>query len=742
MRILENYIVPWATASVSLFNTIILVWLGLAVLLASPRRHVGTWLAGGGLLVGGAFFAGYTVMLDYTIETLLTSIRIWWKAGWVALLGLPGGWYALTLWYAGFWSNLDSALRRRQRYAAFGMSILALVLYGCVLFSSPIRLLADFASLNADSLTRNAVLFVLMFGYALYLPTCVALALDALRRPDPSGHLMRDAARRRARPWLIASTWVQLGNSILLVSAFGWMIATAVISPSLGTYNQMLMVFGGLELAAIVLVSVAVALVGKAIVSYEIFSDKALPRSTFLRQWRTIAMIAVFYSAVASVAMGFEVRGVYVLLAGTLALTIGLSMLSARMDKEREQGLAALRPFVAGGRWYEHVLAPRSQFAGIENSGDGRRNNGNREAFEALATILGASQAELHARGPMVAVGGPPLIFPPEAEPFVLHGDILQEASLATAKEVIPLNIEDDAWNEPGGARWAVPLRNARETIGVLFLGDKTDGALYTEEEMEIARAAGERLLDARAGATLAARLMVLQRQRLAESSMLDRRARRVLHDEVLPRLHAALLALPPEQAAAAEQLASAHREISDLLRDMPTGVAGDIARLGFFEALSRLQQAEFERAFDEVQWDTSETAILAAARLSTLQGETLFHASREVIRNAARYGRGEAKADGEPGILAPFRLLVSATVDDGGTGEELRVVIQDNGVGLGNGAQSQGSGQGLALHGTMMAVIGGTLQAVPVATGGTCILLTVPLEVLPPDCEPEENSA
>ena len=95
-----------------------------------------------------------------------------------------------------------------------------------------------------------------------------------------------------------------------------------------------------------------------------------------------------------------------------------------------------------------------------------------------------------------------------------------------------------------GGAVWAVPLWSERGLIGVLLLGEKRDGGLYSQEEIEIARASGERIIDTKASAEMAQRLMALQRRRLAESQVLDRRARRVLHDDVLPLLHTAMLAL------------------------------------------------------------------------------------------------------------------------------------------------------------------------------------------------------
>ena len=71
-------------------------------------------------------------------------------------------------------------------------------------------------------------------------------------------------------------------------------------------------------------------------------------------------------------------------------------------------------------------------------------------------------------------------------------------------------------------ARWAVPLWSERGLIGVLTLGEKSDGGVYSQEEIEIARASGERLIDTRASAELARRLMALQRQRVAETQLLD----------------------------------------------------------------------------------------------------------------------------------------------------------------------------------------------------------------------------
>src|SRR5262249_10871208 len=187
---------------------------------------------------------------------------------------------------------------------------------------------------------------------------------------------------------------------------------------------------------------------------------------------------------------------------------------------------------------------------------------------------------------------GPPLAYPAAtAPPLPGLGEIVAQCG---SPQTMCVAVDPARC---GGAQWAVPLWSERGLIGVLLLGAKRDGGLYTQEEIEIARASGERLIDTQASAEMAGRLMALQRQRLAESQVLDRRARRVLHDEVLPRLHAAMLKLsvqgqdqaPQPAAEGLALLADVHRQISDLLHELPPAAAPAVARLGLLGALRQM---------------------------------------------------------------------------------------------------------------------------------------------------------
>jgi signal transduction histidine kinase len=292
---------------------------------------------------------------------------------------------------------------------------------------------------------------------------------------------------------------------------------------------------------------------------------------------------------------------------------------------------------------------------------------------------------------------------------------------------------------EYGGATWAVPLWSERGLIGALLLGEKRDGGLYTQEEIEIARATGERLIDTQASNELARRLMDLQRQRMAQSHVVDRRTRRVLHDDVLPLVHTAMLTLSAGQNHSDDQpsevvmtLADVHRQIADLLREMPAVTVPEVARRGLAGALRQVVENELEAAFDKVVWQVEPEAEQEMGAISPLMAEVLFYAAREAIRNAARHGRDR---DDRPLHLTVGIASLDARpseLDDGASsGQEqggLKITVEDNGIGIESArGPSGGSGQGLALHSTMMAVIGGTLAVESVAGAYTRVSLALP---------------
>jgi signal transduction histidine kinase len=281
--------------------------------------------------------------------------------------------------------------------------------------------------------------------------------------------------------------------------------------------------------------------------------------------------------------------------------------------------------------------------------------------------------------------------------------------------------------------RWALSLWGEWGVDGVLLVGEKREGGLYSQEEMEIAQATGERILQFLASEQMLLRLMALQRTRTVEQRVTDLHTRRALHDEILPTLHLAILQLSGASQDAAvrealESLTAAHRDIAALLVQTQPAPARAPDPTNLLVSLRALVESEFAHQFAEVRWHAPGERGSAAEgsrgdscddiRVDALTGEVIVGATREVIRNAALHGRG-GKTD------YPLRLDITLCREEG----KLTLAVEDNGVGLdaSHGAvPGGGSGSGLALHSTLLTMVGGYLTIEAREGGGTLARITV----------------
>ena len=686
----HSLLLNWAIMAVSLANTVLLTWLGLTVLLNAEKRTWGARIAGSGLLLGGLFFISHSIILGYGFIYPTLGLNFWWQTGWMLVVALPIVWYIMMLWYAGYWDNRQAPLHLRHRPRFAVAIIIAIFTFLSSIFANP---LPSFTSYAVTGLRQTPEMFnipLIVISYSVYILYCISQSLDTLRNPGPSQRVMGELARQRARPWLMATTLTLLLVSMLVPWSMFWIVQH---SQNLTEFFQQTDTIAIFDFVIALLIGIAVSLLGQAIVAYEIFTGKALPRRGFLRHWRQVIILAWGYGGLVAFSLVASIQPIYGLLLTTLLMTFFFALLSWRSYTERERYIDNLRPFLGGQKLFDQLLT---------RSSSNTTELDVQTPFNALCTeVLGVRVAYLVALGPLAPLVGPPLTYP-EKRPFNLSG--LHELTADfTSPEPMALQINPAAF---ANASWCVPLWSERGLSGVLLLGEKGDGGLYTQEEIEIAQASGERLIDTRASAELAQRLMTLQRQRLAESQLLDQRARRVLHDDVLQQLHTAMLKLVAERSKpnggtseAVELLADVHGQISNLLRDMPTTTLPEIAKLGLIGALRNLIDEEMGGAFESIKWKIDLDAERYAQEISPLTAEVLYYATREAVRNAARHGRAE-------GIAQPLHLTIRFLWEEG-----LKIQVEDDGIGVSTERTiSSGSGQGLALHSTMMAVVGGEL--------------------------------
>jgi signal transduction histidine kinase len=590
------------------------------------------------------------------------------------------------LWYSGFWDSRDQRIYRRHRYGlALSISFAAVIL-GLLVLANPFPAFSRIADLKPAQTIEVAGIPLLILLFPAYLFACIGLSLEALLRPGLTGRIMGQVARQRARPWLVAASAALFGVSVLV----GWVMIWIVRRPAFDA--QMMLDISRFDLSISLLLAGTIVLTGQAVVNYEIFTGKTLPRHALKQYWRRMFFLASGLSLAVSASQALHLPPIYSLLLGLMLVVVFYALLNWRSYAERERLITQLRPFVTSQQLFEQlVAAPPAEGRELDIT----------TPFEALCCeLLQARLAYLLPLGPLAPLFGAPLVYPrnvitPDINPETLDGVVQKPHSLY-------LQLERGVYDD---AAWAISLWSERGLNGLLLLGEKIDGDLYTQEEFEIARATAERLVDIQASSEMARRLMGMQRRRMAEGLLMGQHPRRVLHDEVLPLIHAALLNLNANLPTPASQetinlLSEAHHRISDLLHALPVAQAPELARLGLVAALRQFIDREMQDNFEPVVWQIAPGAEEQARRMPPLAVETLYYAAREVIRNAARHGSGSQST---------HRLRLELRVSGS---DPFCISIEDNGIGIGSEPKSHSSsGQGLALHSTAMAIIGGSLE-------------------------------
>ena len=145
----------------------------------------------------------------------------------------------------------------------------------------------------------------------------------------------------------------------------------------------------------------------------------------------------------------------------------------------------------------------------------------------------------------------------------------------------------------------------------------------------------------------------------------------------------------------------------------------GNRAEQGLIAALRALIEQDFRGTFAEVTWHVASQGEVAAGQLPPYVSQVVFFAAQELIRNAARHGRG-------PGDR-PLRLQVVVEA-----GEGIRLAVEDDGVGYHPGTKPSpgevsSGGRGLRFHSTMLAAVGAGLEVAALPAGGTRGQIIIP---------------
>lgn len=688
-------ILDWPALALSLFNAFLLSWLGFTIILEADRRAFGVWFSAEGLFLGAAFFIAHTAILRNGWQWDNPMLDFWWRVGWWPLILSPFAWYCVILWYSGFFDDPVSDLHRRQAIW-FGLSLVCTAgLLFWMIIANPLPDLGG----RAFDLSGFLVLAIL---FPIYIIACIILSLDAILRPGPTARFLGNEARRQARPWLTASTLVLLMVCLLVAFALIWGIQTFT-----GDYERNVITVSsflpltGLDVIIELLISIAIFLIGQAAMVYEIFSSNPLPRNGLRKRWTYAIWAGGIFSVLLSIILFVFPRSDLAYLLFIPFLAGAMTFQNHQAVKDREIEARQLRSLTSPLHTYDRIF-----------SETGYKNNASDSLLEfdqICGELLGTDRAALQPVG-FLASFLPTEIYYPRTE---WNRNTPIESPEYNEREPIPIRLKTE---KIPGLLWAVPLISARGLDGWFFFGSKNGGGFYTIEEIEITRSAIERWMDNQAAAEIARRLVDLRRQRLGETRLLDQKARRVLHDDVLPILHTALLADPQGKSAA--QITTAHQLISRLLRDAPPAPPAAIARDGLMPALRQIAEREAEILQNKLVLDVDPEAERISSRVTDEAAETVYYAFRECLRNIQKHS-GQT-ASGELNIHVSLKA-----------GRILQFIIENSQPVLrSNSAEDhEFSGHGLALHNAMLAVFGGGMRIEQTATGMVRTIINLPVE-------------
>jgi signal transduction histidine kinase len=766
-------IVALLAIAISVFSLITYLWLGLTVLLIGNRRSTVTWVGGLGLLLAALFFLCHGALVGAGVPSGPSATDFWWHLAWVPGFAAPIFWAATGLHYVGM---AGSAWRRWRLpilvAVALPGGVAALLAFAnwqvIGQYGDFIRLLGVSLRLRGPApqlpAAASPALPALGIAFIIYVAACACLPWVSLvwPRPLPPANTPAPARSSSTDTWLLwdsADAWTRarpalLGASICMMCA-GGVAALIGILTSLAEHNALLGTVpqdfpigmpqsppGHVPLvlvAADLVVQVCLAwlglLIGWAVVRQGVLVERRLPQRGFFSHWRGTALVAALLAAVVAWMAALDPESLPDLLVLVALVTATYALFTRQSYGEHDRLLTQLRPFVASLA-VGHAGWLATDPTEVERSVEALFTSLCRDVLEASRGTLSLAAGRLH-----------------------------RTFSYRTAT---------DAPDDPADAReWTLPISDERGVVAQLVLGPRADGAGYTSADLEVARACGQRILDAVGEFAAAQAVASLARRRGLESELSAALPRRVLHDEVLPRLHLAMLrlealrgragvpvaftaaasssvALDPPDAAQPDiradlgevvrELGRAHHDLAALMRSAP---AANPRRLehGLVAVLRASLDGEFRGTFDALEWDVPEDARQAADALPAIVGDLLLGAAQEAVRNAGKHARGDD-------LHRRLTLRLAVTADP----RWVAVTVADDGVGLQNEAARGGrdlpgmsdSGtsipvpavptgptsstrSGLLTYGALVALVGGSLTVKSGPERGTAVTIRVP---------------
>ncbi|MBA2681666.1 MAG: hypothetical protein H0U76_25135 [Ktedonobacteraceae bacterium] len=776
--------------ALSIFNLIAFLWLACTVWLNGDRRSMIARVGVVGLSLSASFFFMHALLIsepsiksaDFDLTDFL------WHLIWFPAVGVPYIWFVIGLHYAAL---INAGWRRRRPWllvcsALLGCSVLTLLItnQSTFTFRDTLLLLAYSTAHKDLHIGFFSPLILLPILFLCYVTFC---AIGPWFTPGRVGRLL-------SMLWTFVTTrqhWLSLRRS--LVEAFwddqvdvdqlaepilSWHLARPILllaallmvclTVSLGVLGVWSMLnwlhlqrSDGVQLPALLTtiplnlilldifatgsVALIVLLIGYSIVRHGILIERPLARRGFFEQWRGIVIVATTIAIFIAILVLLTHSSLGALLLITSIATGTYALFTWSSYTAHDRYVALLGPFLRSTN-LRHWL-----------NTDLQKTEQNMEAlfFHLCKDVLEVKCARLvvlagHVRRNFTYRWSSLDSFDEseeQAEGSTSDAYMRREKHTHTAfshkmddqpqSDIYTYRIRVSLQGVPVIC-WVLPIYDELGPVAKLYLGPREDGSVFTNEDMDLAQACGQRILDTLRDHEAMLAVAGLLRRRTVDVKLLGAQQRRVLHDEILPMLHLALLHLEtvrsldertPGTNARSEQvlgdaigsISTAHRQLAAMMRAMATGAPHRLERDGMMHAIRAMLEQDFQHAFDEVEWCVSEEGARYIDDLvPPAIAELIFAAVQEALRNAARHARG---AD----VHRPLKVTLNASCNP-----DLDVVVADDGVGIISASSSTtGTGGGLLTHSALLAIAGGNLTVKTAPGEGVAVRIFLPIEAL-----------
>jgi signal transduction histidine kinase len=571
--------------------------------------------------------------------------------------------------------------------------------------------------------------------------------VELLEEPVLSWHL--------ARPGLLLAALLMAGLTTTLGvvgirSLLDWLAIEQhrpiSASPVLTTIPLNLLV---LDLIASGAVALIILLIGYSVVRHGVLIERPLARRGFLEQWRGIVIVATAVAIFIALLVNLTRSSLAGLLLITSLATVAYAMFTWSSYTAHDRYIALLGPFLrsTGVRHWLNIDLQKTE-QGLEDLFSHLCHDVLAVRFACLVVIAGPLRRSFNYRWPasakvseMQPIARPTVgasaklaerVSIPRPPPIYRKGNPF-ERSVASipGRETVGIHAHRVRMTVDGQLIicWVLPMYDERGLVATLYLGPRQDGGAFTDEDMDLAHACGQRILDTLGDHEAMQAVAGLLRHRIVDVKLLGAQQRRVLHDEILPQMHLALLRLetlrsPANGTAldeAVDMISDAHRRLAAMMRATVPSAPHRLERDGMMYAIRTMLEQDFQNAFDEVEWRVSdETAACIDEITPPAIAELIFAAVQEALRNAARHARGSD-------VHRRLRLTLKASCDP-----HLEMIVADDGVGIASAnISTTGTGGGLLTHSALLAIAGGSLTIKSAPDEGVTVRIFLPAEAL-----------